>query len=72
MMLAIKRNQEEADTVKVNLLPVKIQYDGPVEAEEKYWRPEQREGTLAGTNAIAYVNMQARWQERGLLPRQRV
>jgi hypothetical protein len=43
-MLAIQQKQEASEALRVNLLPFKVNYDGPVEVERKYWRPEQTEG----------------------------
>jgi len=40
MMLAIQRKADESTAVKVNLLPVRIQYDGSMEIEKKHWNPE--------------------------------
>lgn len=42
MMLAIQ--QKDESKLKVNVLPAKIHYDGPIEVEKKYWAPEHREG----------------------------
>ena len=48
MMLAIQRKADESTAVKVNLLPVRIQYDGSMEIEKKHWNPECTEGANSG------------------------
>jgi hypothetical protein len=45
-MLAIQRKQEKVPVLKVNLLPAKVRYDGPIEVDKKHWDPEVREGEL--------------------------
>ncbi|QDS73172.1 hypothetical protein FKW77_002266 [Venturia effusa] len=42
-MLAIQKSKIEAQQCTPNLLPCKINHDGPVNASERYWKPERAE-----------------------------
>lgn len=44
-MLAIRKSRAENQNCTPNLLPCKINHDGPVNASERYWKPEAGEGT---------------------------
>jgi hypothetical protein len=43
-MLAIQKSKIEAQKCTPNLLPCKINHDGPVNASERYWKPEVEDG----------------------------
>lgn len=43
-MLAIQKSKTEVQQCTPNLLPCKINHDGPVNASERYWKPETAEG----------------------------
>ncbi|RDI76902.1 hypothetical protein Vi05172_g13115 [Venturia inaequalis] len=42
-MLAIQKSKTEAQHCTPNLLPCKINHDGPVNASERYWKPQSAE-----------------------------
>ncbi|TLD37747.1 ribonuclease H1 small subunit [Venturia nashicola] len=49
-MLAIQKSKTKAQHCTPNLLPCKINHDGPVNASERYWKPE----TSADGSSSAY------------------
>jgi ribonuclease H2 subunit C len=51
-MLAIQNPKKELQKCKPNLLPCKINHDGPVNATERYWKPEVGHGTKQHTRRV--------------------
>jgi len=66
-MLAIQRRPDEAEKCTPNLLPCKVNYDGPVDAKERFWKPEQDQGAVARLSVFTGSNGR-RWETNILLP----
>lgn len=49
-MLAIQKSTSNAQKCTPNLLPCKINHDGPVNASERYWKPETVDGKQTPLN----------------------
>jgi hypothetical protein len=68
--LAVQTAQNKLPKCTPNLLPCKINHDGPVNASERYWKAETGEGM----NTLLYSKIATdecmRWQKFGLFPRE--
>lgn len=53
-MLAIKKSEKSAPTCAVNVLPCRIQHNGPVNATTRHWTPDVGSDGNQNTVATAY------------------
>lgn len=70
-MLSVDQHKGSAcDKATPNVLPCRIQHDGPISEADSYWRPSQEPGISTPTMEIDSVaNSLPRWQAGGLLQR---
>ncbi|OMP86170.1 hypothetical protein BK809_0003339 [Diplodia seriata] len=53
-MLSVQRSTQHSGKFTPNLLPCRIDHNGPVNATDRYWRPEEEDGVLQDGKQTAY------------------